>query len=74
MFRKISGNQSGFSLVEVMLVSAIMVIIVMGMAEIFVGQAKSQKSAQSKANALQVQISIQSAASDPAAILRSSVL
>jgi prepilin-type N-terminal cleavage/methylation domain-containing protein len=66
-------DQQGFSLVEVLVVAGIMGVLALGIAQMFTNQAKQQKNAQVKANALQVQMAIQSAASDPAAILRSSI-
>ena len=47
-------------------------IVGLGMAELFTNMTKQQKNAKIKSEALQLQMAIQSAAADPAAILNSS--
>ena len=72
MLIKVLKNKNGFSLIEVLVVCSVMAIAGLGIAEMFVNMAKQQKIARSKSDALQLQVSIQSAAADPAMILNSS--
>ena len=64
---------SGFTLVEVLVVSAIMGVLTLAMMELFSHQMQAQKNADIKSTAVQLQLSVQSALSDPATIIQSSV-
>lgn len=64
-------TESGFSLVELMVVMALMGIAALGISRLLVEQAKQQKQFSNRANIQQIRSVVQEAAKDPGAIEKS---
>ncbi|MBI2607106.1 MAG: type II secretion system protein [Deltaproteobacteria bacterium] len=65
-------KNAGFSLVEVLVVCAILGVVALGISQMMIGQARQQANIQRKTNFQQLVMVTQAAVSSPAAILTSS--
>lgn len=62
---------AAFSLVELMIVVALMAVVALGMSQMFVSQSRQQAAIQRKANYQQLALTVQAAASNASIILGS---
>ena len=65
----ILGNEAGLSIVELMIMSAVAMTLALAIATMFSNMTKQQQNASTRANVTQLQLSVQSAASDPSTIV-----